>query len=194
MKKLKGTNTAENLLKAFAGESQAKNRYTFYANVAEQEGYVQIAEVFRVTAYNEEAHARRFFDFLAAEFDGEEIEIDASYPVGIGTTEVNLAYAAAGEYDEWSNLYPAFADEAEKEGFNDVAAAFRMIAKAEVNHETRFNKLKDNIKNEEVFVRDEDTKWICHRCGYIHEGKEAPKKCPACLHPQAYFGLFAEDY
>lgn len=194
MTRLKGTKTAENLLKAFAGESQARNRYTFYAKIAENEGYVQIANIFLETADNERVHGKRFFDFLSDAFHGEEIEIRAGYPVGKGTTEENLAYAAAGEHDEWDHLYPAFADTAEKEGFDDVAQCFRMIAKAEINHEKRFRRLLENLLAKKVFARDAEVAWKCGHCGYIHRGREAPDTCPACLHPQKYFELFCESY
>lgn len=194
MKPLKGTKTAENLLKAFAGESQARNRYTFYAKVAKEEGYVQISNVFIETAENERVHGKRFFSFLTDEYKGEEIMIHAGYPAGLGTTKDNLKYAAEGEHDEWEHLYPAFADEAETEGFKEVATCFRMVAKAETNHETRFLKLLENIEKNRVFQREAEVGWKCEHCGYIHYGKSAPEKCPSCLHPKAYFEIFCENY
>ncbi|MFU0799329.1 MAG: rubrerythrin family protein [Xylanivirga thermophila] len=197
MKSLKGTQTAENLLKAFAGESQARNRYTYYASIADKEGYKQIRNIFLETADNEKEHAKRFFKFLREGFADElptTIKITADYPVAMGNTLENLKAAAAGENEEWSELYPHFADVAEKEGFSDVAACFRMIAKAETNHETRYNKLISNVENNKVFEKDEEVEWICLNCGYIHKGKKAPEVCPACLHPQSFFQVFKETY
>ncbi|NSW90157.1 MAG: rubrerythrin family protein [Firmicutes bacterium] len=197
MKNLKGTKTAENLLKAFAGESQARNRYTYYASVADKEGYKQIKNIFIETADNEKEHAKRFYIFLLEAFQGElptTIEINAAYPVAQGATLDNLKAAASGENEEWADLYPAFAKAAEEEGFPEIAAAFKMIASAEKRHETRFNKLATNIENGKVFKKDEKVLWKCGNCGYVHEGTEAPEKCPACVHPQAYFELFAEAY
>jgi len=197
MKPLKGTRTAENLMKAFAGESQARNRYTYYASVADKEGYKQIRNIFIETADNEKEHAKRFFKFLVAGFEGElptTVNITADYPVALGTTLENLKAAAAGEKEEWSDLYPAFADVADEEGFPDIAKAFRMIAAAEVNHEVRYNKLIENMENDKVFKRDTVVRWKCGNCGYIHEGTEAPQTCPACVHPRAHFELFVETY
>ncbi len=197
MKKLKGTKTAENLLKAFAGESQARNRYTYYASVADKEGYKQIKNIFIETADNEKEHAKRFYKFLLEGFQGElpaTIEINAGYPVAQGNTLDNLKAAANGENEEWSELYPAFAKDAEAEGFPEVAAAFRMISSAEKRHETRYNKLAENIETGKVFKKDEKILWKCGNCGYVHEGTEAPDKCPACLHPQGYFEVFVETY
>ncbi|NMB34097.1 MAG: rubrerythrin family protein [Clostridium sp.] len=197
MKNLKGTKTAENLLKSFAGESQARNRYTYYASIANKEGYKQIQNIFIETADNEKEHAKRFYKFLLAGFEGElpaEIEINASYPVAQGTTLENLKAAASGENEEWSDLYPAFAKVAEEEGFPEIAHAFRMIADAEKNHEVRFNKLADNVQNGNVFKKGEKTYWKCGNCGYIHEGTVAPDECPACIHPQSHFEVFAETY
>jgi len=197
MNQLKGAKTAENLLKAFAGESQARNRYTYYASVADKEGYKQIKNLFIETADNEKEHAKRFYKFLLEGFKGElpvAIEITASFPVAQGTTLDNLKAAAGGEYEEWSELYPAFAKIAAEEGFPEVAAAFTMIASAEKRHETRFIKLADNIQKQQVFKKDEKTLWKCGNCGYIHEGSSAPDECPACVHPQAYFEVFAETY
>jgi rubrerythrin len=197
MKSLKGTKTAENLLKAFAGESQARNRYTYYASVADKEGYKQIRNIFIETADNEKEHAKRFYKFLLAGFEGELpaiIEINASYPVAQGNTLDNLKAAASGENEEWSDLYPSFANVADEEGFTDIAAAFRMIAKAEVSHEVRFNKLAANIENGTVFKKGDKVYWKCGNCGYIHEGVEAPETCPACIHPQSHFEVFVETY
>lgn len=197
MKQLKGTRTAENLLKAFAGESQARNRYTYYASVADKEGYKQIRTIFIETADNEKEHAKRFYKFLLAGFEGDlpaMIEITAAYPVAQGTTLENLRAAADGEHEEWVDLYPAFAAVAKEEGFPEVAAAFTMIASAEKRHETRYRKLADNIEQGRTFRRDERVSWKCGNCGYIHEGTEAPLECPACIHSQAHFELFAETY
>ena len=196
MKSLNGTKTAENLLKAFAGESQARNRYTYYASVADKEGYKQIRNIFIETADNEKEHAKRFFKYLIAGLDElpAAIEITADYPVAMGTTLENLKAAAAGEKEEWSDLYPAFADTAEEEGFSEIALMFRNIAKAEVRHETRFIKLAKNVDGGTVFKKEQKVQWKCGNCGYIHEGLEAPAECPACAHPQAHFEVFAETY
>ena len=197
MKKLNGTKTAENLLKAFAGESQARNSYTYFASIADKEGYKQMRNIFIETADNEKEHAKRFWKFLLEGIEGElpvMIEITADFPVAQGSTLNNLKYAAGGEREEWSDLYPAFAQVADEEGFPEIAAAFRMIAKAEVAHEIRFNKLADNIENGTVFKKGENIKWKCGNCGYIHEGDSAPELCPACIHPQAHFEVFAETY
>ncbi|OPJ59786.1 rubrerythrin [Clostridium oryzae] len=195
MASLKGTKTAENLLKAFAGESQARNRYTYYASVAKKEGYVQISELFLETAENEKVHAKRFFKLLAEDLNGEAVEINgASYPVTLGDTKTNLKAAAAGENEEWTSLYPQFAVVAEQEGFSMAAAAFRNIAKVETYHEKRYLKLLENLENGQVFKKNEKTLWKCSKCGFIFEGAEAPKVCPACLHPQAYFEVFVEAY
>ncbi|NLO41346.1 MAG: rubrerythrin family protein [Ruminiclostridium sp.] len=197
MKALKGTRTAENLLKAFAGESQARNRYTYYASVADKEGYKQIKNIFIETADNEKEHAKRFYKFLLAGFEGElptSIQITADYPVAQGTTLDNLKAAASGENEEWSDLYPAFAKVADEEGFPEIAAAWRMISLAEKRHEIRFEKLAQNIANDQVFKKDQKVQWKCTNCGYIHEGPEAPDKCPACVHPQSYFEVFVETY
>jgi len=197
MNRLKGTKTAENLLKAFAGESQARNRYTFYASVADKEGYKQIRNIFIETADNEKEHAKRFYKLLLEGLQNEipaMIEINAGYPVAQGATLDNLRAAASGENEEWSDLYPAFARVAEEEGFPEVAAAFKFVATVEKKHEARYNKLADNIQNGKVFKKDEKAVWKCGNCGYIHEGTEAPDKCPACLHPQSYFEVFVEAY
>ncbi len=197
MKSLKGTRTAENLLKAFAGESQARNRYTYYASVADKEGYKQIRNIFIETADNEKEHAKRFYKFLLAGFEGDlpaDIEIKAFYPVAQGNTLENLKAAAAGEKEEWDELYPAFAKVAEEEGFKEIAIAFEAIAFAERRHETRFQRLADNIEKGEVFKKETKVSWKCGNCGYVHEGNEAPDICPACIHPQAHFELFKETY
>jgi rubrerythrin len=191
MKSLKGTQTEKNLLAAFAGESQARNRYTFFASEAKKEGYEQIAAIFQETLDNEKEHAKVFFKHL----QGGDVEIVATYPAGIiGTTEQNLLAAAEGEKMEWGTLYPNFADIAEKEGFPEVALSFRNIGKVEAYHEKRYRKLLENIKNKTVFKKDKVVKWKCANCGYIHEGAEAPKTCPACKHPQAYYELWVENY
>ncbi|MBP7176491.1 MAG: rubrerythrin family protein [Thermoclostridium sp.] len=197
MNALKGTRTAENLLKAFAGESQARNRYTYYASVADKEGYKQIKNIFIETADNEKEHAKRFYKFLLESFAAElptSIQITADYPVAQGTTLDNLKAAASGENEEWTDLYPAFAKVADEEGFPEIAAAWRMISLAEKRHEIRFNKLAQNIANDQVFKKDEKVQWKCTNCGYVHEGPEAPEKCPACVHPQSYFEIFVETY
>ncbi|MCB8818188.1 rubrerythrin [Desulfosporosinus shakirovi] len=197
MSNLKGTKTAENLLKAFAGESQARNRYTYYASVADKEGYKQIKNIFIETADNEKEHAKRFYKFLLAGLESElpaVIEISASFPVAQGTTLDNLVAAAGGENEEWNELYPEFAKVAEEEGFPEIAAAFKMIAAAEKWHEKRYNKLAQNIKNGKVFKKEETKLWKCGNCGYVHEGTGAPDECPACIHPQAHFEVFEETY
>ena len=192
MAELKGSKTEQNLLKAFAGESQARNRYTFYAKAAKKEGYEQISAVFLQTAEHERQHAKRFF----AHLEGGVVEITAAYPAGRleGTTAEHLAAAAAGEREEWTDLYPSFADVAEQEGFKDVATSFRMVARAEAMHEERYRKLLDNVETAAVFEKPEKVRWMCRKCGYIHEGPKAPKLCPTCTHPQSYFQVFAENY
>ena len=191
MKSLKGTRTEQNLLKAFAGESQARMRYDYFAKQAKKEGLEQISGFFAETALNEKEHAKRFFKFL----EGGMVEITASYPAGkIGTTLENLQAAADGEKEEWTELYPQFADIADEEGFSQVASAFRMIARVEKAHEERYRKLYSNLEAGKVFERDGVMIWKCRNCGYIHEGKSAPKVCPACLHPQSYFEIEAENY
>jgi rubrerythrin len=188
---LKGSLTEQNLLKAFAGESQARNRYTFFASQAIKEGYQQIAAIFTETADNEKEHAKRFFKFL----EGRDLEITATYPAGrIGTTAENLMAAAAGEREEWGVLYPDFAETARREGFDEIAKVFEEIAKVEEKHEARYLKLLKNIQEGKVFVRDTEVQWKCRNCGYVYTGKEAPKVCPACAHPQAYYELFVENY
>jgi rubrerythrin len=191
MAAVKGSSTEQNLLKAFAGESQARNRYTYFASVAKKEGFEQIAGIFLETAENEREHAKVFFKYL----EGGDVEITASYPAGvIGTTAENLAAAAAGEKLEWGTLYPEFATVAQAEGFLDIATSFREIAKVEVHHESRYNRLLANIQDGSVFKKSAPTKWICRNCGYVHEGSEAPSVCPACKHPQAYYELLCEGY
>jgi rubrerythrin len=191
MKSIKGTQTEKNLLKAFAGESQARNRYTYFASAAKKEGLEQIHAIFLETAENEKEHAKRFFKFL----EGGMVEITAAYPAGvIGTTAENLAEAADGENLEWSTLYPEFAQVADEEGFPEIAKVWRDIAKAEVGHETRYRKLLANVKEGKVFKKDAPVKWRCRNCGYISEGKEAPDRCPACDHEQAHQELLAENY
>lgn len=191
MASVKGTKTEQNLLASFAGESQARNRYTFFSKVADKEGFKQIAAIFRETAKNEKEHAKRFFKFL----EGGPVEITATYPAGvIGTTIENLTEAAEGEHEEWTELYPQAADTADEEGFPEVATAFRKIAEVEKAHETRYRKLLDNIKSGKVFKKDAPVRWKCRNCGYIHEGEEAVKVCPSCIHPQAHFEVFVETY
>jgi len=191
MKNLKGTQTEKNLLAAFAGESQARMRYTYFASKAKKEGYEQIAGIFSETADNEKEHAEVFFKHL----QGGDLEITAAYPAGvIGTTEENLLAAAEGEKMEWGTLYPDFADVAEKEGFPEVARSFKEIAKVESYHERRYRKLLENVKKKQVFKKDKVVKWKCRNCGYVHEGAEAPKKCPACQHPQSYYEIWVEPY
>jgi len=191
MKSLKGTRTEKNLLTAFAGESQARNRYTYFASQAKKEGFEQISAIFLETADNEKEHAKRLFKFL----EGGEAEVKASFPAGIiGSTAENLASAAAGENYEHTKMYPEFAKIADEEGFPEIASVFRAIAVAERQHEKRYLALLENVKKNRVFKKDEVVKWKCRNCGYIHEGKEAPEKCPACAHPRAYFELLVENY
>lgn len=191
MPSLKGTRTEQNLLAAFAGESQARNRYTYYASVARKEGYRQIEALFIETADNEREHAKRFFKFL----EGGMVEITATYPAGvISNTVDNLKAAADGEKEEWTALYPDAAAVADEEGFPEVANAFRAIAKVEAKHETRYRKLLTNIETGEVFRKSSEVAWKCRNCGYVHEGDEAPDKCPACVHSQEHFELFVETY
>jgi rubrerythrin len=188
MGKLKGTETEKNLLAAFAGESQARNRYTYYASVAKKEGYEQIAAIFQETADNEKEHAKVFFKLL----EGGDVEIRASYPAGIiGDTAHNLEAAAEGELLEWGTLYKDAALVARQEGFDHIAMKFEEIAKVEMHHEARYRKLLENLKNGSVFKREQMVSWQCRNCGYIIEGEDAPKKCPACDHPQAHFQLEA---
>lgn len=188
---LKGSQTEKNLLKAFAGESQARNRYTYYAGNALKEGYRQISEIFATTAAQESEHAKRLFKFMT----GGTVEITDAYPFGvIGDTVDNLRAAAAGENHEWTDMYPSFAKIAREEGFENIANVFESIAIAEKHHEERYLALAGNITNGTVFKKDQPTKWVCLNCGYIHEGPEAMKACPACAHGQANFALFTEKY
>jgi len=190
-KSLKGTRTEQNLLKAFAGESQARNRYEFFAKQAKKEGYEQISAIFMETSLQEKAHASRFFKFL----EGGDVEITAKYPAGkIGTTLENLKASAMGEKEEWTEVYPEFAKIAEEEGFKEIAVAFKMIAKVEVEHEKRYNKLIENMETDTVFRKNKKIKWVCRNCGYVHEGEKALEKCPACLHDKAQFEEKAENY
>lgn len=191
MKSVKGTQTEQNLLKAFAGESQARMRYTYFASVAKKEGYEQISAIFMETAEQEKEHAKRFFKFL----EGGMVEITAKYPAGIiSTTLENLTESAAGEYEEWSDLYPSFAKVAESEGFPAIAKAFTEIAKVEVGHEQRYRALLARVADGTVFTRTETTEWQCRNCGAIITDTQAPESCPACLHPQAFFEVKKTNY
>ncbi|RKX74260.1 MAG: rubrerythrin family protein [Spirochaetes bacterium] len=191
MKKLKGSKTEKNLLTAFAGESQARNRYTYYASQAKKDGYIQVAYIFEETANQEKEHAKRLFKFL----EGGEVEISAAFPAGvIASTQENLKAAAAGENYEWTEMYPGFASVAREEGFENIAEVFEAIAVAEKQHEKRYNALRTNIEKGRVFKRDKTVVWRCLNCGYLHEGEEAPKSCPACAHPQAFFEILGENW
>lgn len=191
MGRLTGTQTEKNLLAAFAGESQARSRYTFFASVAKKEGYEQISAIFMETAEQEKEHAKKFFKYL----EGGMVEITASYPAGvIGKTLDNLIAAANGEREEWVKDYPHFAEVAENEGFDDVAQTFRLISTVEKMHEERFVRFLNNIQENKVFEKDEEVVWQCRNCGYLHKGKKAPEICPACQHPQAYFEVKKENY
>ena len=197
MKNLKGTRTCENLLKAFAGESQARNRYTFYASAANKEGYRQIEAIFLETAENEKEHAKVFYKHLLKGLKGDlptAVEINAAYPVAQGKTLENLKAAAAGEKEEWTVLYKGFAEVADEEGFPEVAESFRNISLVEEKHEARYLKLAANIESGKVFKKDETVSWKCGNCGYIHDGDNAPDECPACKHSQAHFEVFVETY
>ena len=188
---LKGSKTEKNLLASFAGESQARNRYTYFASAAKKEGYEQIAAIFLETAENEKEHAKKFFKFL----EGGEAEITASFPAGIiGKTLDNLKAAADGEHLEWTKLYKEAENEARNEGFDEIAKIFKEIGEVESHHEIRYRKLFENIRNGKVFKKDKPVKWKCRNCGYIHEGDNAPEVCPACSHPQAYYEIFCENY
>ena len=190
-KSIKGTKTEKNLLKSFAGESQARNRYTYFASAAKKEGYEQIANIFLETAENEKEHAKVFFKYL----EGGEAEITASYPAGvIKDAKANLGEAAAGENMEWTTLYSNFAQVAKDEGFSEVSRSFEQIAKVEKFHESRYRKLISNIANKEVFKKKGLVKWHCTNCGYVVEGSESPKECPACKHPQSYYEVLAENF
>lgn len=191
MAEFAGSQTEKNLLKSFAGESQAKNRYTFFAKVAKKEGYEHIARLFMETAENEEQHAKEFFKFL----EGRPVEITAVYPAGkIGTTEENLEASANGENEEYTELYPEFAKIAEEEGFKEIATKFKMVSKVEYHHEQRFLTMLKNLREGKTFQRDEKVRWKCEKCGHIHEGNKAPDKCPVCSHPQAYFEMDCVNY
>ncbi|MDP8212724.1 MAG: rubrerythrin family protein [Candidatus Zapsychrus exili] len=191
MSKLKGTKTEKNLLASFAGESQARNRYTYFASVAKKAGYEQIAAIFLETAENEKEHAKKFFKFL----EGGEVEITASYPAGaIGDTAENLEASADGEKMEWSVLYKEASETALEEGFKEIAEIFKEISEVEEEHEKRYRALLKNVKDGTVFKKDTTVKWRCRNCGYVHESKEAPKVCPACIHPQAFYEVLAENY
>ena len=191
MKSLKGTKTAKNLMAAFAGESQARNKYTYFASKAKDEGYVQMALIFEETANQEKEHAKRLFKFM----DGGEVQITGDFGFGmIGTTRENLAAAAGGENYEWKTMYPSFAKEAREEGFDAIATVFEAIAVAEKQHAKRYEKLAANLDAGKVFKADAKAVWRCINCGYLYEGAEAPKACPACAHPQAYFELLGENY
>lgn len=190
-KSIKGSQTEKNLLASFAGESQARNRYTFFASAAKKECFEQISRIFLETAENEKEHAKVFFKYL----EGGAVEITAAYPAGvIGDTKANLEAAAEGEKEEWSVLYAAFAKTAHEEGYPEIAKSFEEIAEVEQFHEQRYRKLLANVVNNEVFKKAEPVKWHCINCGYIHEGTEAPEECPACRHPRAYYEVLAENY
>lgn len=188
---IKGTRTEKNLLKSFAGEAQARMRYTYYASAAKKEGYVQISDIFEETANQEKEHGKRFYKFL----EGGELEITSSFPAGIiGTTIENLKSAAKGELEEYSHLYPGFADVAAEEGFEKIAAAWRAISISEKQHEKRFNELRENIEKTRVFHREDEVVWRCRNCGYLHTGKDAPEICPACIHARDHFELLGENW
>jgi rubrerythrin len=190
-KSLKGTKTEQNLLKSFAGESQARNRYEFFASVARKEGFEQIANIFMETSLQEKEHAKRFFKFL----EGGSKEITAAYPAGIiGTTKENLKAAAEGEHEEWTELYPHFAEVAKEEGFPEIAAAWKMIAKVETEHERRYLKLLQNVSEDKVFMKNGKVWWKCLNCGYVYESEKALENCPACLHPKAFMQMREENY
>lgn len=195
-KTLKGTKTAENLMKAFAGESQARNRYTYYASVAKKEGFLQISDLFIETAENEKEHAKMFMKQLLKYGMNEDSVVinDAGYPVAFADTLKNLEYAANGEHEEWTTLYKNFAEIAKSEGFADIAAVFTNIAKVEERHEARYRKLHDNVKNHTVFKKDGKVYWKCNNCGHIMETLEAPPKCPVCEHGREHFEVWVENY
>lgn len=189
--KLRGSETEKNILTAFAGESQARNRYTYFASAAKKEGYVQVSAIFEETADQEKEHAKRLFKLL----QGGEVAISAAFPAGvIGTTSENLKASAAGEDYETTEMYPDFAKVADEEGFSEIAAIFRSIAVAEARHRDRYLALQKNIAQGKVFKKDKPVRWVCRNCGYVHKGAEAPKECPACAHPQAYYELEATNY
>jgi len=191
MKSIKGTQTEKNLLHSFAGESQARTRYTYFASVAKKEGYEQISAIFLETAEQEKEHAKKFFKYL----EGGEVEITACFPAGvIGTTAENLLAAAMGEHEEWADAYPHFAEVADQEGFPNIADSFRKIAKVEAEHEKRYRRLLERLENGTTFKRDEEANWQCRNCGYVHVGNVAPEACPACAHPKAYFEIEKQNY
>ena len=191
MKSVKGTQTEKNLLTSFAGESQARNRYTFFASAAKKDGFMLVSDIFAETAQQEKEHAERMFKFL----EGGDLEITATFPAGIiGTTADNLAAAANGEYEEWSDAYPKFADTAEAEGFDDVAVMYRKIAAAEKYHEERYRKLLARVQNGTMFVNGAPLRWRCRNCGFVTEDSQAPEKCPACVHPRDYFERLSESF
>lgn len=190
MKDIKGTQTEQNLINAFAGESQARNRYSFFSKVAKKEGYEQIAAIFLETAENEREHAKLFYEPIGNTFG----HVDLSYPFELGTTEENLESAINGEHEEWAVLYYDGEKTAREEGFNDIAEIFHHIINSEKHHETRYKKLLENIQNKTVFEKPVDTTWMCRKCGYLHYGKSAPKICPNCHHPQGYFEVLCENY
>ncbi|CDZ75380.1 Rubrerythrin [Peptoniphilus sp. ING2-D1G] len=194
MKSLKGTQTALNLMHAFAGETQARSRYTYYASTAKKEKYLQISDIFEETAKNELAHAKRLYKFLNAELDGEALNVNADFPIHLGDTLSNLKAAAAGENEEHTQMYPEFAKVAKEEGFDEIAQVFIEIAEVEEAHEKRYLKLAKNIEEGKVFKKDQVVLWKCGNCGYIHEGEEAPIVCPACAHGREYFEVFVETY
>jgi rubrerythrin len=188
---IKGTQTEQNLLKSFAGESQARNRYEFFASAARKEGFEQIANIFQETALQEKEHAKRFFKFL----EGGALEIKAAYPAGkIGTTKENLKAAAEGEHEEWADLYPHFAEVAKAEGFLEIATAYKMIAKVEAEHERRYLKLLQNVSEDKVFMKNGKVWWKCINCGYVYESEKALETCPACLHPKSFMQIREENY
>jgi rubrerythrin len=190
-KSVKGTKTEQNLLKSFAGESQARNRYDFFASAARKEGFEQIANIFQETALQEKEHAKRFFNFL----EGGPLEITAAYPAGkIGTTKENLKAAAEGEHEEWTDLYPYFAEVAQQEGFPEIATAYKMITKVEAEHERRYLKLLQNVSEDKVFMKNGKVWWKCLNCGYVYESEKALEICPACLHPKSFMQLREENY
>lgn len=191
VKSIKGSQTEKNLLKAFAGESQARNRYAYFASVAKKDGYEQISAIFQETADNEKEHAKVFFKYL----EGGPVEITVTFPAGkIGTTSENLLAAANGEREEWSTLYPEFEKIAKQEGFDLVAKSFKEIAEVEEQHEKRYKRLLENVNDKKVFKKNNKVKWKCRNCGYVHEGMDAPEVCPACKHPQAYYEVLEENY
>ncbi len=193
MTDLQGTKTQMNLIKAFAGESMARNRYTYYSKIAKEEGYEQIAAIFLETADNERVHAKRFFKFLGCENTPLKID-DAIYPIGISNTEKNLEYSIEGEHEENTILYPGFSKIAKEEGFDEIAKCFIEIVESEIGHEKRYIALLENIKEDKVFKKDKKVLWKCRKCGYLYSDTDAPKICPACLHPKAYFELYCQNY